>query len=177
MQILRTPEDRFEGLEDWSFKPNYAKITDADGDQLRLAYYDEGPRDGRTVLLMHGEPSWSYLYRKIIPLLVANGRRVIAPDLIGFGMSDKPASRADYTYERHVAWMSQWLTSLDLGDGSALRVLRHRALYDGIARDFVVLERPGRDPVAELGVTIASALAHLARAATQADASADRDRP
>ncbi len=116
MQILRTPEDRFEGLEDWSFNPHYATITDAAGGQLRLAYYDEGPRDGRTVLLMHGEPSWSYLYRKIIPSLVAKGCRVIAPDLIGFGRSDKPASRSDYTYERHVAWMSQWLTSLDLGD-------------------------------------------------------------
>ena len=116
VQILRTPEDRFEGLEEWSFQPHYAMIPDAAGDQLRLAYYDEGPRDGRPVLLMHGEPSWSYLYRKVIPSLVANGRRVIAPDLIGFGRSDKPAARADYTYERHVAWMSQWLTSLGLGD-------------------------------------------------------------
>jgi haloalkane dehalogenase len=116
MQIRRTPDDRFEGLQEWSFKPHYAMITDAAGDQLRLAYYDEGPRGGRTVLLMHGEPSWSYLYRKIIPLLVANGRRVVAPDLIGFGRSDKPASRSDFTYERHVAWMSQWLTSLDLRD-------------------------------------------------------------
>jgi haloalkane dehalogenase len=83
---------------------------------MRLHYVDEGPRDGAPVLLMHGEPSWSYLYRHIISGLVARGHRVIAPDLIGFGRSDKPASRTDYTYERHVAWMSQWLTALDLKD-------------------------------------------------------------
>ena len=114
MRILRTPDDRFTDLQDWPFAPHYLDLRDADGDILRLAYVDEGPRAGRTVLLMHGEPSWSYLYRKIIPTLAANGRRVIAPDLIGFGRSDKPAARTDYTYERHVAWMSQWLTSVDL---------------------------------------------------------------
>jgi haloalkane dehalogenase len=75
---------------------------------------DEGPREGATVLLMHGEPSWAYLYRKVIAGLAARGRRVIAPDLIGFGRSDKPAGRADYTYERHVDWMSQWFAQMDL---------------------------------------------------------------
>lgn len=116
MQVLRTPEARFEGLADWPFAPRYRTVTDADGTALRLHYVDEGPRDGALVLLMHGEPSWAYLYRHIIAGLVARGRRVIAPDLIGFGRSDKPAARADYTYERHVAWMSQWLTGLDLKD-------------------------------------------------------------
>lgn len=114
MQVLRTPDDRFENLPEWSFAPRYLAIKDADGNALRLHYVDEGPRDAAPVLLMHGEPSWAYLYRKIIPALVAKGHRVIAPDLIGFGRSDKPASRADYTYERHVAWMSDWLTQLDL---------------------------------------------------------------
>ena len=81
-----------------------------------MAYVDEGPREGATVLLLHGEPSWSYLYRHMIPTLAASGRRVLAPDLIGFGRSDKPADRNDYTYERHVAWLSQWFTDLDLQD-------------------------------------------------------------
>jgi haloalkane dehalogenase len=114
MQVLRTPESRFDGLADWPFAPHYAEIADADGARLRLHYVDEGPRDGAPVLLMHGEPSWAYLYRKIIPALAARGHRVIAPDLIGFGRSDKPAARGDYTYERHVAWMSAWLEGLDL---------------------------------------------------------------
>jgi haloalkane dehalogenase len=116
MDTLRTPDERFAGLADWPFEPRYATVVDADGTQLRLHYVDEGPRDGAVVLLMHGEPSWAYLYRKIIPALVAKGRRVIAPDLIGFGRSDKPAKRADYTYERHVAWMSNWLLQLELND-------------------------------------------------------------
>lgn len=114
MQILRTPDERFAALPDWPYAPRYHQLTDADGTSLRLHYVDEGPRDGAPVLLLHGEPSWAYLYRKIIAGLVAKGCRVIAPDLIGFGRSDKPADRADYTYERHVAWMSAWLTDLDL---------------------------------------------------------------
>ena len=117
MQVLRTPDSRFENLPGWPFAPHYADITDAaTGQTLRMAYVDEGPRDGATVLLLHGEPSWSYLYRHMIPTLAASGRRVLAPDLIGFGRSDKPADRNDYTYERHVAWLSQWFTDLDLQD-------------------------------------------------------------
>jgi haloalkane dehalogenase len=116
MKVLRTPDDRFEGLADWPFAPRYAEVKDTGGTELRMAYVDEGPRDAAPVLLMHGEPSWSYLYRKIIPGLVARGHRVLAPDLIGFGRSDKPADRADYTYGRHVDWTSQWLTGLDLKD-------------------------------------------------------------
>lgn len=114
MQILRTPDDRFAQLVGWPFAPRYAQITDRDGTALRMHYIDEGPDDGPVVLLMHGEPTWSYLYRNIIPGLVARGCRVLAPDLIGFGRSDKPAARSDYTYERHVAWMSDWLRGLDL---------------------------------------------------------------
>ncbi|CAN5200695.1 haloalkane dehalogenase [soil metagenome] len=114
MNVLRTPDARFEALTDWPFTPRYFDLPGQDGATLRLHYVDEGPRDGAPVLLMHGEPSWAYLYRNIIPALLAKGRRVIAPDLIGFGRSDKPAARTDYTYERHVAWMSAWLTGLDL---------------------------------------------------------------
>lgn len=114
MQVLRTPDARFEGLADWPYAPRYATVKDADGTELRIHYVDEGPRDGAPVLLMHGEPSWAYLYRHIIKGLVDKGHRAIAPDLVGFGRSDKPAARADYTYERHVTWMSQWLTQLDL---------------------------------------------------------------
>jgi len=108
MKVLRTPDERFANLPDWPFEPHYKEVTDADGTKLRIAYVDEGPRDGAVVLLMHGEPSWSFLYRKIIAQLVAKGRRVLAPDLIGFGRSDKLGARADYTYERHVSWMSDW---------------------------------------------------------------------
>jgi haloalkane dehalogenase len=119
MQVLRTPEERFAGLADYPFAPHYLTVTDDDGTPLRIHYIDEGPRDAPPVLLMHGEPSWSYLYRKFVPALVAMGYRAIAPDLIGFGKSDKPAARADYSYERHVAWMSDWLTALD-ADGITL---------------------------------------------------------
>ena len=116
MQVLRTPDDRFDGLTDWPYAPHYATVVDADGTAMRLHYVDEGPRDGAVVLLMHGEPSWAYLYRKIIAELVAKGHRVIAPDLIGFGRSDKPEAREDYTYKRHVAWMSQWLLAMAFTD-------------------------------------------------------------
>ena len=116
MEVLRTPDERFIDLADYPFAPHYLTVTDADGTDLRIHYIDEGPRDAAPILLMHGEPSWSYLYRKFVPDLVARGHRVIAPDLIGFGKSDKPAARTDYTYERHVAWMSEWLTALDLTD-------------------------------------------------------------
>ncbi len=115
MQVLRTPDDRFVGLDGYAFAPHYADVTDAQtGSTLRIHYLDEGRRDAAPVLLLHGEPSWSYLYRNFVGPLVAAGHRVIAPDLIGFGKSDKPADRTDYTYERHVQWMSDWLTGLDL---------------------------------------------------------------
>lgn len=116
MHILRTPDSAFAALPDYPFAPHYTEINDADGTPLRIHHIDEGPRDAAPILLMHGEPSWSFLYRKFVPPLAAAGHRVIAPDLIGFGKSDKPADREDYTYERHVAWMSAWLTANDLTD-------------------------------------------------------------
>jgi haloalkane dehalogenase len=115
MESLRTPDDRFADLPDWPFEAHYADVR-ADGDQIRMAYVDAGPRDGRPVLLLHGEPSWSYLYRWMIGPLADGGLRAIAPDLIGFGRSDKPADRDDYTYARHVAWVADLVGQLDLRD-------------------------------------------------------------
>lgn len=116
MKALRTPDERFSGLPDFPFAPHYTDITDESGTKLRIAHIDEGPRGAPPVLLLHGEPSWSFLYRRIISGLVAKGRRAVAPDLIGFGRSDKPTEREDYTYERHVKWMSDWLVANDLRD-------------------------------------------------------------
>ena len=101
MDALRTPDDRFTDLPGYPFEPHYVEVTDG----LRVHYVDEGPRDGQVVLMLHGEPSWSYLYRKMIPVLTAAGLRAVAPDLVGFGRSDKPTERSDYTYARHVEWM------------------------------------------------------------------------
>lgn len=109
MKSLRTPDSRFENLPDYNFKENY---VDVDG--VRMHYLDEGPRDGDIVLLLHGEPSWSYLYRFMIPSLCDAGLRVIAPDLIGFGKSDKPTRKSDYSYAIHVTWMKQFIETLDL---------------------------------------------------------------
>ena len=112
MDVLRTPDSAFVNLPDYDFPPDYTQITDADGTGLRIHAIDQG--QGAPVLLMHGEPSWSFLYRKFVNPLVAKGHRVLAPDLIGFGKSDKPALKSDYTFERHVAWMSAWLLAKDL---------------------------------------------------------------
>ena len=114
MKFKRTPDENFENLAHYPFEPNYLQVADGEGGELRLHYLDEGPVDGPVVLLMHGQPAWSYLYRHMIPALVEAGFRVIAPDLVGFGRSDKPTRHEDYTYARHVAWMSDWLTQLDL---------------------------------------------------------------
>ena len=114
MDVLRTPDERFADLADFPFAPHYADVRAADGTALRMHYLDEGPRDAAPVLLLHGEPSWCYLYRHIVPLLAAGGHRVLAPDLIGFGRSDKPRDPDDYTYERHVDWLRQFLLGRDL---------------------------------------------------------------
>ena len=106
MQTVRTPDERFTDLPDFAFTPNYAEIDDQDGGTLRVHYLDEGDPEAAPILLMHGEPSWSYLYRHMIPPLVAAGHRVIVPDQVGFGRSDKPTEQTDYSYARHVAWMS-----------------------------------------------------------------------
>ncbi len=117
MKSLRTSDERFVDLADYPFAPHYVDIDDQDGGSLRVHYLDEGPADGPVVLAMHGEPSWSYLYRKMIPTLVASGVRVIAPDLVGFGKSDKPTEKSDYTYARHVAWMQEAIIDhLDVSD-------------------------------------------------------------
>ncbi len=105
MEVLRTPDRCFEGLPGFDFEPHYADIPDLDGGTLRMHYLDEGPADGPIVLLLHGEPSWAYLYRHMIPVLTGAGMRVVAPDLVGFGRSDKPTPRSEYTYARHVEWM------------------------------------------------------------------------
>ncbi|RVW04902.1 haloalkane dehalogenase [Rhodococcus spongiicola] len=113
MDTVRTPDECFTDLPGFPWSPHYAETSDG----LRMGYIDEGPKDGPVVLLLHGEPSWSYLYRRMIPVLVDAGMRVIAPDLIGFGRSDKPTEVSDYTYARHVEWMRSFLfDALDLHD-------------------------------------------------------------
>ena len=109
MQTLRTPDERFASLPGYPFAPHYVEV-----DGVRIHYVDEGPRDAEPILMFHGEPSWSYLYRKMIPLFTSAGYRAIAPDLVGFGRSDKPMQRSDYTYQRHVDWMRGVIESLDL---------------------------------------------------------------
>ncbi|MEM9056188.1 MAG: haloalkane dehalogenase [Pseudomonadota bacterium] len=109
--FVRTPDERFANLPDYPFEPHY---VDVDG--LRMHYVDAGPTTGPVVLLLHGEPSWSYLYRHMIPPLETAGCRVIAPDLIGFGRSDKPLRKSDYSYAGHVAWMTAFIEQLALTD-------------------------------------------------------------
>ena len=116
MKILRTPEADTEGLPGYPFSANYLDVGDADEGPVRMHFVDEGPRGGPLMLLLHGEPSWSYLYRKMIPPLAAAGMRCIAPDLIGFGRSDKPAERSDYTYASHLGWLRSLLDQLKLED-------------------------------------------------------------
>lgn len=110
MHVQRTPDERFADLPDYPFAPHYCQVTP----ELRLHYVDEGPRDARPVLMLHGEPTWSYLYRKMIPPVAAAGLRVLAPDLIGFGKSDKPALRSDHSYAAQVEWIRTWIEALDL---------------------------------------------------------------
>lgn len=111
MEILRTPDERFADLPGYPFAPHYTEV-----DGLRIHHVDEGPRDAPPVLMLHGEPSWSYLYRKMIPPIAAAGLRAVAPDLVGFGRSDKPAEVCAYSYARHVAWMARWMEALALRD-------------------------------------------------------------
>ena len=114
IDVLRTPEDRFVNLPGYPFEPHYAEV-EADGlDAVRMHYLDEGPTDGPVALLLHGQPTWSYLYRTVVPVLVARGIRVIAPDSIGFGRSDKPVLTTDYTLARHIEWTRSLITGLDL---------------------------------------------------------------
>ena len=113
MEALRTPAERFAGLPDFTYEARYVEVNGG----LRVAWVEDGPADGETVLLLHGEPSWSFLYRRMIPVLTGAGLRVVAPDLVGFGRSDKPVRQQDYSYARHVGWLAEALFArLDLCD-------------------------------------------------------------
>lgn len=112
MEVLRTPESRFQGLPGYPYSPKYHVL--GQHHDLRMHYVDEGPRNAQPVLMLHGEPSWSFLYRKMIAMVAEAGYRAIAPDLIGFGRSDKPTSQDDYTYESHEAWLSAFVSGMNL---------------------------------------------------------------
>lgn len=114
MQTLRTSDERFENLPDFSFRPHYTEVDDCDGGSLRIHHLQEGAKDAPTVVCMHGQPSWSYLYRHMIPSLLDSGLHVLAPDLVGYGRSDKPASVDDYSYQRQVDWLTSWLLANDV---------------------------------------------------------------
>jgi len=139
MQFLRTPDERFRDLPGWPFAPHYAEVPSGDGGSLRVHFVDEGRRDAPALLLLHGEPSWAYLYRKMIPVLAGAGLRAVAPDLIGFGRSDKPALRSDYTYQRHVDWMRAFVHGQDLRD-----VTLFAQDWGGLIGLRLVAEEPGR---------------------------------
>lgn len=110
MEALRTPDSRFANLPDYPFAPHYVTV----GEGLRMHHVDEGPPDAPVVLMLHGEPSWSYLYRHMVPVFVDAGLRAVAPDLVGFGKSDKPVRLDDYSYRGHMDWLHEWLDALDL---------------------------------------------------------------
>jgi haloalkane dehalogenase len=117
MQVYRTPDSAFEHCPDFPWEPAYAEVTDPDGGALRVAYVDAGPSDGPVALLLHGEPSWSFLYRHVVAVLVERGIRCVVPDMVGFGRSDKPLDPADYTYARLVEWTRELVFDhLDLRD-------------------------------------------------------------
>ena len=116
VDVLRTPDSRFDNLADYPFPANYLDVKASDTQPLRMHFLDEGPPDGPPIVLLHGEPTWSYLYRTMIPPLADIGNHVLAPDLIGFGRSDKPSRIEDYTYLRHVEWVTSWFERLNLND-------------------------------------------------------------
>ena len=116
MNIYRTPESRFKDLADFPFSPNYLHIDDGKGSELRMHYIDEGPKNGPIIFCVHGQPTWSYSYRKMIPILADAGYRVIAPDIVGFGRSDKPTNPLDYTFATHVKWMHDFVRRMSLKD-------------------------------------------------------------
>ena len=112
--ILKTPDFRFKSLKDYDFQPNYLSVIDEKIGSLRIHYLDEGKKSNPIIVLLHGEPSWSYIYRHMIPILVNNGFRTIVPDLVGFGKSDKPKDRNSYSYKSHVNWVTSFLNQLNL---------------------------------------------------------------
>jgi haloalkane dehalogenase len=140
MEALRTPDDRFVGLAGYPFAPHYAEVDDNEGGLLRVHFLDEGPSGGEVILLLHGEPTWSYLYRSMIPVITGSGHRIIAPDFVGFGRSDKPAARADYTFSRHVEWTRALL--FDVLDLSAVTLVCQD--WGGLVGLRLVAEHPDR---------------------------------
>ena len=117
METFRTPDDRFADLTDLPWEPRYAEVPDGDGGTLRMAYVEAGPADGPVALLLHGEPTWSYLYRHVMRVLAEAGIRAVAVDLVGFGRSDKPLRPEDHSFARHVEWVRALvLDHLDLRD-------------------------------------------------------------
>jgi haloalkane dehalogenase len=141
MRLLRTPEDRFRDLPGFPYSPQYAEVPAGDGESaLRIAYVADGPADGPVVLLLHGEPSWSYLYRSMLPVLARAGLRAIAPDMPGFGRSDKPVDATDHSYARHVEWMRAFaFDALDLRDVTLVG-----QDWGGLIGLRLVAEHPGR---------------------------------
>ncbi len=162
MEILRTPDSRFEGLPGYPYAPKYQRLAGnaaSELAELRMHYVDEGPRTGRPILMLHGEPSWSFLYRHMIPIIAEAGYRAVAPDLIGFGRSDKPAAQEDYSYERHDEWLEAFVLGLDLkrivlvcqdwGGLLGLRlVARHPERFDAVLAANTFLPS-GREPLGE----------------------------
>lgn len=136
MRVLRTPDERFADLPAFPYEPRYATVAD----ELRMGYVEVGPADGEPVLLLHGEPTWSFLYRAVIPHLADAGLRVIAPDLIGFGRSDKPADVDDHSYARHVEWVRSF--AFDVLDLRGVTVVGHD--WGGLIGLRLVTENPDR---------------------------------
>ena len=125
IDVIRTPDSRLDGIEGWAYAPRYVQVggpDSGDGDlpAMRMAYVDEGPRDAPAVLLLHGEPTWGYLYRHMVPPLLEAGFRVVVPDLVGFGRSDKPTRVEDYTYARHAGWLTDLLDQVGLPEDTTL---------------------------------------------------------
>jgi len=118
LTVLRTPDERFNALTDFPYEPHYIEIHDPDLGPMRIHYLDEGPRDGHVITLLHGQATWSYSFRKMIPLFVAKGYRVVAPDLVGFGRSDKPADWEQHTFAKHVQWLDATLSALNIRDST-----------------------------------------------------------
>ncbi len=140
MQTVRTPDSRFNGLPDFDYPPHYGEVGDAQGGTLRMAWVQAGPADGQVVLCLHGEPSWSFLYRRMMPVLAAAGLRVICPDLVGFGRSDKPVRQADHSYARHVEWLRELV--FDVLDLNAVTVVGQD--WGGLIGLRLAAEHPGR---------------------------------
>jgi haloalkane dehalogenase len=140
MEVLRTPDERFAGLAGWPQQPRYADVPDQDGGTLRMAWVEDGPADGPPVLLLHGEPTWGYLYRRVVGPVTAAGCRVVVPDLVGFGRSDKPTRVEDHSYARHVEWVRA--LAFDVLDLQGLTVVGQD--WGGLIGLRLVAEHPDR---------------------------------